>query len=105
MSIPPIRPDLGLGEGYHSPQVEAAVRLNTNESPFPPPPEWLAAVEHELKEVAWNRYPDRSAWALRKAVADLHGVTPEQVWCANGSNEVLQTLLLAFGGPGRSAAV
>ena len=105
MTIPPIRADLGLGEGYHSPQVDAAVRLNTNESPFPPPPEWLAAVQEELATVAWNRYPDRSAWALRKAVADLHGVTPEQVWCANGSNEVLQTLLLAFGGPGRSVAV
>jgi len=105
VSIPPIRADLGLGEGYHSAQVEAAVRLNTNESPYAPPPEWLAAVQDEMATVAWNRYPDRSAWALRKAVADLHGVAPDQVWCANGSNEVLQTLLLAYGGPGRSAAV
>jgi histidinol-phosphate aminotransferase len=103
--IPPMRPDLGLGEGYHSPQVEAAVRLNTNESPFPPPDAWRRAVADELETVAWHRYPDRSAWSLRKAVADLHGVAPEQVWCANGSNEVLQTLLLAYGGPGRSAAV
>lgn len=103
--IPPMRPDLGLGEGYHSPQVEAAVRLNTNESPFPPPEAWRRAVAEELASVAWHRYPDRAAWALRKAVADLHGVAPEQVWCANGSNEVLQTLLLAYGGPGRSAAV
>lgn len=100
-----MRPDLGLGEGYHSPQVEAAVRLNTNESPFPPPDAWRRAVADELATVAWHRYPDRSAWALRKAVADLHGVAPEQVWCANGSNEVLQTLLLAYGGPGRSVAV
>ncbi|GAC1315789.1 MAG: histidinol-phosphate transaminase [Acidimicrobiales bacterium] len=100
-----MRADLGLGEGYHSPQVEAAVRLNTNESPFPPPPGWVAAVQDELATVDWNRYPDRGAWALRKAVADLHGVSAEQVWCANGSNEVLQTLLLAYGGPGRSAAM
>jgi len=105
MSIPEMRADLGLREGYHSPQVEAAVRLNTNESPFSPPPEWVAAVQEELTAVRWNRYPDRGAWALRKAVADLHGVAPEQVWCANGSNEVLQTLLLAYGGPGRSVAV
>ena len=103
--IPPMRADLGLGEGYHSPQVEAAVRLNTNESPLGPPPAWLEAVQEELATVAWNRYPDRGAWALRKAVADLHGVAPEQVWCANGSNEILQTLLLAYGGAGRSAAV
>jgi len=103
--IPPIRAELGLGEGYHSPQVEAAVRLNTNESPLPPPDAWVRAVADELALVPWNRYPDRSAWALRKAVAAFHGVAPEQVWCANGSNEVLQTLLLAYGGPGRSVAL
>src|SRR5579864_7965969 len=104
-AVPPIRADLGLGEGYHSPQVEAAVRLNTNESPVPPPDAWLHAVQRELASVAWHRYPDRSAWALRKALAALHNVAPEQVWCANGSNEVLQTLLLAYGGAGRSVAV
>jgi histidinol-phosphate aminotransferase len=103
--IPAIRADLGLGEGYHSPQVEAAVRLNTNESPLPPPAAWVRAVREELGTLAWNRYPDRSAWALRKSLAALHNVAPEQVWCANGSNEVLQTLLLAFGGPGRNVAV
>jgi histidinol-phosphate aminotransferase len=100
-----MRADLGLGEGYHSPQVEAAVRLNTNESPLPPPTAWLKAVEEQLRRVAWHRYPDRGAWALRKAIAAFHGVAPEQVWCANGSNEVLQTLLLAYGGPGRRVAL
>jgi len=100
-----MRPDLGLGEGYHSPQVEVAVRLNTNESPIPPPQAWVRAVQDQVGRIAWHRYPDRGAWALRKAVAGLHGVAPEQVWCANGSNEVLQTLLLAYGGPGRTAAV
>jgi len=100
-----MRPDLGLRPGYHSAQVEAVVRLNTNESPIPPPAAWAEAVAAELAAVPWNRYPDRSAWALRKAVAELHGVAPEQVWCANGSNEVIQTLLLAYGGPGRTAAV
>jgi histidinol-phosphate aminotransferase len=101
----PLRDDLGLSEGYHSPQVEAAVRLNTNESPFPPPPAFVAAVAAEVAAVDYHRYPDRAAWALRKAVAALHGVQPDQVWCANGSNEILQTLLLAYGGPGRTAAV
>jgi histidinol-phosphate aminotransferase len=103
--IPAMRPDLGLGEGYHSPQVEAAVRLNTNESALPPPDAWVRAVQDEVATVAWHRYPDRSAWALRKAIAAFHGVAPEQIWCANGSNEVLQTLLLAYGGPGRTAAL
>jgi histidinol-phosphate aminotransferase len=103
----PIRPrdDLALVEGYHSPQVEVAVRLNTNESPLPPPPEFVAAIGEELERVAWHRYPDRAALELRRAIGALHGVSAEWVFAANGSNEVLQTLLLTFGGPGRSVAV
>jgi histidinol-phosphate aminotransferase len=104
-SFVPLRDDLGLSEGYHSPQVEAAVRLNTNESPFAPPEGFVELLAEEVRSVEFHRYPDRAAWSLRKAVAELHGVAPEQVWCANGSNEILQTLLLAYGGPGRTAAV
>jgi histidinol-phosphate aminotransferase len=100
-----VRPDLQLTEGYHSPQVEAEVRLNTNESPFAPPDAWREELLAALAEVSFHRYPDRPATELRQAVADLHGVTPEEVFCANGSNEVLQSLLLAFGGPGRRALV
>ncbi|HSS10824.1 MAG TPA: histidinol-phosphate transaminase [Acidimicrobiales bacterium] len=103
--LPPTRADLGLRKGYHSPQVAVEVRLNTNESPYPPPPAWLEALKEELATIAFNRYPDRAAWELRKSVAELHGVRPEQVFCANGSNEVLQCLCLAYGGPGRRAAV
>jgi histidinol-phosphate aminotransferase len=103
--LPSIRPDLSLSEGYHSPQVEAEVRLNTNESPFPPPPEWSERLLAALAEVSFHRYPDRPATELRAKVAALHGVTPEEIFCANGSNEVLQSLLLAYGGPGRRAAV
>jgi histidinol-phosphate aminotransferase len=104
-AVPPVRPDLALGEGYHSPQVEAEVRLNTNESPFAPPDEWRQELLDALADVSFHRYPDRPATELRQAVADLHGVTPEEIFCANGSNEVLQSLLLAFGGPGRRALV
>ena len=53
--------------------------------------------------MSFHRYPDRPATELREAVADLHHVTPDEIFCANGSNEVLQSLLLAFGGPGRRA--
>ena len=105
MPLPAPRPDLGLREGYHSPQVDVEVRLNTNESPLPPPPGWLDALTAELRAIDFNRYPDRHAWALRQALADLHGVRPEQVFCANGSNEVLQSVCLAYGGPGRTVAV
>lgn len=100
----PLRPDLRALSGYHSPQVEVAVRLNTNESPYPPPEAWLAELGDELRHVAFNRYPDRRATALRGALAAHHGVDPEQVFCATGSNEVLQCLLLAYGGAGRAAA-
>lgn len=99
------RDDLALMAGYHSPQVEVAVRLNTNEAPEPPPPGFADALAAELALVAWHRYPDRSYTALREAIADHHGVDPAQVFAANGSNEVLQTLCLAYGGPGRSVAV
>ena len=58
-----------------------------------------------LAAVDFNRYPDREATELRQALADSHGVGPEQVFCANGSNEVLQSLLLAYGGPGRTVAL
>jgi histidinol-phosphate aminotransferase len=92
-------------EGYHSPQIDVDVRLNTNEAPGPPPTGFTAALGRALDDIDWHRYPDRAYTALRTAVADLHGVAPEQVFAANGSNEVLQTLLLTYGGPGRTAAV
>jgi histidinol-phosphate aminotransferase len=100
----PVRDDLRALEGYHSPQVHVRVRLNTNESPFPPPPEWYDAFAAEMSRVEWHRYPDRAATALREGIAELHGVHPDQVFAANGSNEVLQTLLLAYAGPGRTVA-
>jgi histidinol-phosphate aminotransferase len=101
----PVRPDLAELSGYHSPQVDVDVRLNTNESPFPPPDEWLAELRAGIGDIDFNRYPDRSAMALRHALATFHSVDPDQVFCANGSNEVLQCLLLAYGGAGRTVAL
>ncbi len=97
--------NLGSLQGYHSPQVDVDVRLNTNESPYGPPPAWIGDVVAELERIDFHRYPDRSAADLREGIAALHGVSPEQVFVANGSNEVLQTLFLTYGGPGRSCAV
>jgi histidinol-phosphate aminotransferase len=99
------RDDVALAEGYHSPQVDVAVRLNTNESPEQPPPAWREAWLKAAADLDWNRYPDRAALELRTAIGALHGVGPEQVFVANGSNEVLQTVLLTYGGHGRRAAV
>ena len=100
----PVRDDLRAMEGYHSAQVDVDVRLNTNESPVPPPAEFRDAVAAEVSRVEWHRYPDRAATELRAAIAEQHGVDPAQVFVANGSNEVLQTILLAYAGPGRTVA-
>lgn len=97
------RREVALRPGYHSPQVEVEVRLNTNESPEPPPEAFVEALADELRSIAWHRYPDREATALREALGAYHSVEPAQVFCANGSNEVIQCLLLAYGGPGRAA--
>ncbi|HKA05547.1 MAG TPA: histidinol-phosphate transaminase [Acidimicrobiales bacterium] len=104
MSRVPVRDDLRALDGYHSAQVSVSVRLNTNEAPEAPPAAFRDALAAELSRIDWNRYPDRGAAELRGGIAALHGVTPEQVFAANGSNEVLQTLLLAYGGHGRAVA-
>lgn len=101
-ALPGPRADVGLMAGYHSPQLEVRTRLNTNEAPEPPPSAFTAAVAEELTQLSWHRYPDRRATALREALAAHHRVDPAQVFPANGSNEVLQGLLLAYAGPDRT---
>ena len=100
----PVRDDLRVLEGYHSAQVDVEVRLNTNESPFAPPDGFKDALAAEMSRVEWHRYPDRQATALRSDIAALHDVDPAQIFVANGSNEVLQTILLTYAGPGRTVA-
>lgn len=95
------RDDVRALAGYHSAQVDVDVRLNTNESPLPPPAAWLADLTARLADIRWHRYPDRLVTPLRARIARWHGVETEQVFAANGSNEVLQTLLLAYAGAGR----
>jgi histidinol-phosphate aminotransferase len=106
MSVPVApRDDLRELEGYHSPQLDVSVRLNTNESPYPPPEEFVARWLDELRLTPLNRYPDRAARTLRDALGARLGQPAERLFCANGSNEVLQTLLLTYGGAGRRAAL
>ena len=104
-----VRPSPSAGEvamrGYHSPQVEVDVRLNTNESPLPPPDDFVNEVAYALTDQIWHRYPDRAAKELRHAISEAHGLGPGSVFPANGSNEVLQSLYLAYGGYGRTTAV
>lgn len=98
---PAVRDDLVELAGYHSPQVDVDVRLNTNEAPEAPPAEFSAAVAKAAAELDWHRYPDRSAKKLRSAIGELYDLDGSMVFCANGSNEVLQTVLLTFAGAGR----
>ena len=92
-----MRDDLRALEGYHSPQVEVRVRLNTNESPFPPPAAWRDALAAELSKVDWHRYPDRGAHALREGIADLHGVAPQSVF--RQRQQSAADTALTFAGP------
>jgi len=105
--VPRIRDDLAGMTPYGAPQLDVAVRLNTNENPYHPPSELVAAIGAAAARAAagLNRYPDRDARALRADLAAYlgHGLAGPQLWAANGSNEVIQQLLQAYGGPGRSA--
>jgi len=106
----PLRDDLRGEVPYGAPQIDVPVRLNVNENPYPPSAGLIADIAAAVGAAAGglNRYPDREARQLR---ADLAGylkafesvdVDPLRVWVANGSNEVMHQLMLAFGGPGRS---
>jgi histidinol-phosphate aminotransferase len=103
----PVRDDLRDMSPYGAPQLDVAVQLNTNENPYPPPTELVEDVARSVAEAAagLNRYPDREASELRSRLAAYlgHGVDVTQIWAANGSNEILQQLLMAFGGAGRTA--
>jgi histidinol-phosphate aminotransferase len=102
----PIRDELRGRTPYGAPQLDVPVRLNTNENPYQLPPVVADAVEKAVHGLVrdLNRYPDRDALALREDLAAYlgHGLTAAGVWPANGSNEIQQQLLQAFGGPGRT---
>jgi histidinol-phosphate aminotransferase len=97
------RDDLRALEGYHSPQIDVPVRLNTNESPYAPPSGYVERMAAAMADVEWHRYPDRAARALRAGLGTFLAQPAERLFCANGSNEVLQTILLTYGGSGRRA--
>jgi histidinol-phosphate aminotransferase len=103
----PVRPELLGASPYGAPQLDVPVRLNTNENTHPVPPAFQRAVVEAVAGVAGelNRYPDREFTRLREAFAGYlgHGLTADAIWAGNGSNEVLQHVLQAFGGPGRVA--
>ncbi|HEX9121921.1 MAG TPA: histidinol-phosphate transaminase [Actinomycetota bacterium] len=99
------RPGLRGVPPYGSPQLDVAARLNTNECPYPLPESFREELAEAVREQTLHRYPDREAEELRARLAAQNGHTLEGTWAANGSNEVIQQLLLAYGGPGRQVVV
>ena len=107
----PLRDNLRGKSPYGAPQLSVPVRLNTNENPHPPTQALIDDVAASVRDAAadLHRYPDRDALTLRADLASYLSiqtgvpVTTDNLWAANGSNEILQQLLQAFGGPGRSA--
>ncbi|TLS40062.1 histidinol-phosphate transaminase [Streptomyces montanus] len=107
----PVRDELRGKSPYGAPQLDVPVRLNTNENPYPLPEPIVERITERVREAArnLNRYPDRDAVELRTELANYltktgkYAVGVENVWAANGSNEVIQQLLQTFGGPGRTA--
>ncbi len=97
------RPDLADVAAYGAPQLDVAVRLNTNESPYPPPKDFMEDLGRSVANLGLNRYPDRDFPALREGLARHVGTLTERIWVANGSNEIIQQLVQAFGGSERKA--
>lgn len=106
----PLRPDLEDETPYGAPEIDVPVRLNVNENPYPPSATVIESIATAVAQAAQglNRYPERDFPRLRAALADYleaesgAHLTPEQIWAANGSNEVMLHVLQAFGGPGRT---
>ncbi|MFN2543553.1 MAG: histidinol-phosphate transaminase [Actinomycetota bacterium] len=103
--MPEPRPGLRAVPPYRAPQLDVPVRLNTNECPYALPADFVDELADAVRGIAFNRYPDRDALELREGLAAYAGVPAASVWPANGSNEVIQQLLLAYGGPGRGCVL
>lgn len=102
----PLRENLRGLSPYGAPQIDVPIQLNVNENTHPLPTSVVDAIAQEVAKAATtlNRYPDREFTELRELLADYlgHNLDRENIWAANGSNEILQQILQAFGGPGRS---
>ncbi len=95
------RSDLADLKPYRAPQMDAPVKLNTNESPYGPPEAFNEELRQRVAGLNLNRYPIRDFTEVRENLAEYLKTLTDRVWLANGSNEIILQLLLAFGGPER----
>ncbi len=95
------RSDLADLAPYRAPQLELPIRLNTNESPYPPPSSFITELQQRVSQTSLHLYPSRDFPEVRDALAVYLNTLSDRLWMANGSNEILLQLLLAFGGPDR----
>ncbi|MBR5951041.1 MAG: histidinol-phosphate transaminase [Actinomycetaceae bacterium] len=106
----PVRPEFADEQPYGAPQLDVPICLNVNENPYPPSPELIASIQEAVGRAAasLNRYPDRECINLRADLVDYLAeeagvrLSPEQIWAANGSNEIISQLMTAFVGTGRT---
>jgi histidinol-phosphate aminotransferase len=102
-SILPPRPAVVELSAYDPQHFETRINLSANENSFGLPPALRRRLEELVEEMAFSRYPDPTVGELRQVIAERHGVDPERVVVGNGGDELIQALLLAYGGPERTA--
>ena len=95
-----VRPTVRELNAYHVNEPDVPVKLHANESPFNLTEQLRYSIAEELKELDFNRYPDPSCAKLRDVFASKIGVGPDQMLLGNGSDELIQMIIMAFGGQG-----
>jgi histidinol-phosphate aminotransferase len=94
-----VKPGVRRLTAYHVDETPVRIKLDAMENPFPLPVELRQEIAAAVREARINLYPDPSAKALREAVASLWGMDPERMMLGNGSDELIQAIILTFGGP------
>lgn len=102
-TLAPYSPGMPLEELERRYRVTDSIKLASNENPLGPSPKAVAAIKGEVADTAL--YPDGNGWRLKEALAQRHGVRPEQLTLGNGSNEVLELVVRTFVGAGEAGVI
>jgi histidinol-phosphate aminotransferase len=94
-----VRPSIRALAAYHVDETPVRVKLDAMENPYSLPAAVRAEIASVVKKTPINLYPDPSAKELKKAISSLWQIKPGQMILGNGSDELIQAIILAFGGP------